>query len=263
VVTLACRFGNGHSMTVQPPFAPVQSGLRVQGLGKRYDGAAALADFAMTVAKGEVVALMGPNGAGKSTLYRLLVGAERPEFGQITLDGIDLTRLPSHGRARAGLRHLPQDPSAFRGLTVEDNLRLAVQSQDPDRSAHTARLEALILDFGLAALRSKRPAQLSGGQRRMCEIARLMAGRPRVLLLDEPFSGLDPLAVQSLCNTIGDLRQQGLGVVITDHDVRSVQGLADRMIVLQSGRVLVQGPTEAVLRDPAARGGWLGADFRL
>lgn len=244
--------------------APItETGLIVRNLGKRHGGAWALSGVNLSLSGGEVLALMGPNGAGKSTLYRLLIGAERPDRGRIAMDGIDLTDLPPHARARCGLRHLPQDPSAFRGLTVAQNLQLALEAQEPDPARRRAQQEALIDRFHLGPLRNRRPAQLSGGQRRLTEIARMIVGQPRVVLLDEPFVGLDPLTVDQVCATIRGLCAQGLGVIITDHDVRSAMALADRAIVLHAGQVLAEGPVDQVLHDPAIRGVWLGQGFRL
>lgn len=238
-------------------------GLHATGLGKRYGATAALAGVDLHLAGGEVLALMGANGAGKSTLYRLLSGAERPDCGRIVIDGIDVTALPAHARARCGLRHLPQDASIFRGLSVERNILLALEAHEPDRALRADRLEQLLAQFDLTGLRRVMPGQLSGGQRRRCEIARMMTGCPRYVLLDEPFAGLDPIAIERFGDTIRALRECGLGIVITDHDIRATLRLADRVLVLDGGHLLAQGPTAEVVAMPHLRGLWLSEDFRL
>lgn len=235
-----------------------QHALAAVGLSKRYLGFQAVSDASFTVSPGEVVSLMGPNGAGKSTLYRLLIGAEPPDSGRITLDGIDVTGLPPYARARFGLSYLPQEPSAFRGLSVADNIRLALENHEPDRAERARRLDALLSEMDLNDVRDRRPGTLSGGQRRRCEIARLLAVRPRYLLLDEPFTGLDPLSIAKVKDQVRTLAARGIGVLITDHNIPDTLSICDRTIVIAGGIILRDATPSAVLDDPALRALWLG-----
>ncbi|MCB1404710.1 MAG: LPS export ABC transporter ATP-binding protein [Rhodobacteraceae bacterium] len=244
-----------------PAGAEGQNALAAVGLSKRYRGFQAVADASFTVARGEIVSLMGPNGAGKTTLYRMLIGAEPPNGGRITLDGLDVTRLPTYARARCGLSYLPQDPSAFRGLSVADNIRLALENHEPDRAERAARLEILLEEMDLNGIRNHRPGQLSGGQRRRCEIARLLAVRPRYLLLDEPFTGLDPLSIGQVKEQIRTLAARGIGVLITDHNIHDTLSICDRTLVIAGGIILRDAAPAVVLDDPALRALWLGPEF--
>jgi lipopolysaccharide export system ATP-binding protein len=229
------------------------------GLSKRYRGLQAVADASFSIAPGQIVALMGPNGAGKSTIYRMLTGAETPDRGRVILDGLDLTGLPTYARARCGLSYLPQEPSTFRGLTVADNIRLALENHDPDAARRTARLESLLSEMDLADLRHRKPGQLSGGQRRRCEIARLLAVHPRYLLLDEPFTGLDPLSIAHVKDQIRSLAGRGIGVLITDHNVTDTLATCDRVVVIANGVLMRDAAPDEVLADPQMRAEWLGS----
>lgn len=228
------------------------------GLSKRYRGFPAVTDVSFSVAPGQVVALMGPNGAGKSTIYRMLTGAESTDRGRIILDGLDVTGLPTYARARCGLSYLPQEPSAFRGLSLSDNIRLALENHEPDAAIRAAHLESLLDELGLTAQRDLRPGQLSGGQRRRCEIARLLAARPRYLLLDEPFSGLDPLSIGQVQEQILALAGRGIGVLITDHNVPDTLSISDKVVVVVDGFLTLNAPPRAVLDDAVLRAQWLG-----
>lgn len=232
--------------------------LAAVGLSKRYRGLQAVSDASFAVAPGQIVALMGPNGAGKSTIYRMLTGAERPDRGRIMLDGLELSGLPTYARARCGLSYLPQEPSAFRGLSVTDNIRLALENHEPDAGARAARLDALLLEMDLTAIRDRRPGHLSGGQRRRCEIARLLAVRPRYLLLDEPFTGLDPISIGQVKDQIRALAGRGIGVLITDHNIPDTLSISDRVVVIANGIVLRDAPPDEERHDPALRALWLG-----
>ena len=244
-----------------PPASPPDRALWAEGLRRSYRGVQAVAGVAIRLHPGEVVALMGPNGAGKTTIYRLLTGAERPDHGRIVIDGIDVTHLPTHVRARCGLSYLPQAPSAFRGLSVADNILLALENHDPDRSRHARRLDALLAELELTELRHRKPAELSGGQRKRCEIARLLAADPRYVLLDEPFASLDPLGIAIVQRQVAQLAARGIGVLITDHNVRATLAICDRGIVIVGGTILREGPAQGLLDDPALRPVWLGAGF--
>ena len=241
--------------------APPARCLSATGLSKRYGGHQAVLDVALTIRPGEVVALMGPNGAGKSTIYRLLTGAEHADQGRIAIDGVDVAALPAYARARHGLSYLPQEPSAFTGLSVADNIALALENHGvPNRRK---RLAELLAEMDLTDLARRKPHQLSGGQRKRCEIARLLAVNPRYVLMDEPFASLDPLAIERVQGQIRQLAARGIGVLITDHNIRATLPLAGRAAVLVGGRLLADGPPDALLNDPALRSIWLGADFKV
>jgi lipopolysaccharide export system ATP-binding protein len=238
--------------------APERRALEAVGLSKRYRGLQAVSDVNLAVPPGQVVALMGPNGAGKSTIYRMLIGAVRPDRGRVLLDGLDLTDLPAYARARCGLSYLPQDPSAFRGLSVADNIRLALENHDPDPARRAARLEGLLAEMDLTALRDHKPGSLSGGQRRRCEIARLLAVEPGYLLLDEPFTGLDPLSIGQVQRQIRALADRGIGVLITDHNIHDTMALCDRIVVIANGIVMRDAPPGEIAQDPDLGAFWLG-----
>jgi len=220
----------------------------------------------LTLNPGEVVGLLGPNGAGKTTTFNLVTGLLRPDRGAVLLNDLDVASLPMPKRARLGIGYLPQEASVFRSLTVRENLWLALQESGMDRVRRRDRTEVLIEEFHLTAFAHRRGYQLSGGERRRCEVARALAvgeSGPRFLLLDEPFAGVDPLAVADLRELITGLRQRGMGVLITDHNVRETLSITDRAYILTEGSILASGQSEEIARDPLVRRHYLGEDFRL
>jgi lipopolysaccharide export system ATP-binding protein len=215
---------------------------------------------------GEVVGLLGPNGAGKTTTFNLVTGLLRPDQGEVLLDGRSVANLPMPRRARLGIGYLPQEASVFRNLTVRDNLRLALQVSDTPVAIRKERLEQLIVDFHLVSFQNRKGFQLSGGERRRCEVARALAvgeKGPRYLLLDEPFAGVDPLAVADLQALIESLRVRGMGLLITDHNVRETLAITNRAYILTEGKILASGSSEAMANDPLVRRHYLGEDFQL
>ncbi len=217
----------------------------------------------MSVGRGEVVGLLGPNGAGKTTLFYMITGLIRPDGGLIELDGHDVTRLPMYRRARLGIGYLPQEASIFRGLNVEDNIRAVLEIIESDKRKRASELEALLEEFDIKRLRKTPSIALSGGERRRCEIARALAGRPSFMLLDEPFAGIDPIAVGDIQLLVQHLKRRGIGVLITDHNVRETLGMIDRAYIIHSGRVLVEGTPADIVEDPNVRRFYLGEGFRL
>jgi lipopolysaccharide export system ATP-binding protein len=237
--------------------------LAVHHLRKSYKARRVVEDVSMTVRRGEVVGLLGPNGAGKTTLFYMITGLIRPDGGLIELDGHDVTRLPMYRRARLGIGYLPQEASIFRGLTVEDNIRAVLEIIEPSKRKRAAELEALLEEFDIVSLRKTPSIALSGGERRRCEIARALAGRPSFMLLDEPFAGIDPIAVGDIQLLVQHLKLRGIGVLITDHNVRETLGLIDRAYIVHAGRVLVEGTPAKIVEDPKVRRHYLGEGFRL
>jgi lipopolysaccharide export system ATP-binding protein len=246
-------------------WAPVegQGLLAVHHLGKSYRGRAVVQDVSIFVRRGEAVGLLGPNGAGKTTVFYMIMGLVSPDKGTIELDGHDVTALPMFQRARLGVGYLPQEPSIFRGLNVEDNIRAVLEVNEPDRAAREATLESLLDEFDIARLRKAPSISLSGGERRRCEIARALAGKPSFMLLDEPFAGIDPIAVGDIQDLVRHLKGRGIGVLITDHNVRETLGLIDRAYIIHSGHVLTEGPPDAIISHPDVRRFYLGQDFRM
>ena len=237
--------------------------LKVEGLQKRYKARTVVHDVGFMVDGGEVVGLLGPNGAGKTTCFYMIVGLVRADGGEITLDDARLTHLPIHERARRGLSYLPQEMSVFRKLTVEENIRAVLELQKLDRDAIDQRLETLLDELNIAHLRDSMAVSLSGGERRRCEIARALATDPRLILLDEPFAGVDPIAVLDIQKIIRFLKQRGIGVLITDHNVRETLGICDRAYIISEGRVLASGQPDQIVRDERVRQVYLGEHFRL
>jgi lipopolysaccharide export system ATP-binding protein len=220
----------------------------------------------MHLEPGEVVGLLGPNGAGKTTTFGLVTGLLRPDAGRVLLDGEDIARLSMPQRARRGIGYLPQEASVFRQLTVRDNLRLTLEESGTPRHLRRERLETLVAEFHLTAFQNRRGYQLSGGERRRCEVARALAvgvSGPRYLLLDEPFAGVDPIAVSDLQELIAGLRHRGMGLLITDHNVRETLAITDRAYILSEGAVLASGTAAQVGNDPLVRSSYLGEGFRL
>ncbi len=237
--------------------------LKVAGLQKRYKARTVVHDVGFEVGSGEVVGLLGPNGAGKTTCFYMIVGLVRADGGQISLDGKDLTHLPIHARARLGLSYLPQEMSVFRKLTVAQNIRAVLELQRLETRAVDERLEELMTELGISHLRDNTAVSLSGGERRRCEIARALATSPRLILLDEPFAGVDPIAVLDIQKIIRFLKERGIGVLITDHNVRETLGICDRAYILSDGRVLASGHPHEIIANDRVREVYLGEHFRL
>ena len=237
--------------------------LKVAGLQKRYKARTVVHDVDFEVGSGEVVGLLGPNGAGKTTCFYMIVGLVSADGGQISLDGKDLTHLPIHARARLGLSYLPQEMSVFRKLTVAQNIRAVLELQGLETRAVDERLEELMAELGISHLRDNTAVSLSGGERRRCEIARALATSPRLILLDEPFAGVDPIAVLDIQKIIRFLKERGIGVLITDHNVRETLGICDRAYILSEGRVLASGHPAEIIANDRVREVYLGEHFRL
>ena len=237
--------------------------LSVRGLRKSYGARTVVHEAGLTVRTGEAVGLLGPNGAGKTTIFYMITGLVAADRGDITLDGLPITHLPMYQRARLGIGYLPQEASIFRGLTVEDNIRAVLEVAEPDRKERARKLDSLLEEFDIARLRKSPAIALSGGERRRCEIARALASSPTFMLLDEPFAGIDPIAVGDIQDLVKHLKQRGIGVLITDHNVRETLGLIDRAYIAHSGRILTEGTPEEIVANPEARRLYLGADFRL
>ena len=237
--------------------------LAVYQLGKTYRSRQVVADVSLYVRRGEAVGLLGPNGAGKTTVFYMITGLVMPDKGAIELDGRDVTPLPMYRRARLGIGYLPQEASIFRGLSVEDNIKAVLEMSEPDRDRRAAELESLLEEFDIKRLRKTPSIALSGGERRRCEIARALAGRPTFMLLDEPFAGIDPIAVGDIQDLVRHLTSRGIGVLITDHNVRETLGLIDRAYIIHSGHVLTEGSPEEIVANPDVRRFYLGHDFRM
>ena len=255
--------------TIAPPErassadTPTFSGLEVVSIAKSYDKRAGLTDISLSVAKGEGLGLLGPNGAGKTTCFYSIMGLVKPDSGRILLDGVDITRLPMYRRAILGLGYLPQETSIFRGLTVEQNIAAVLELIEPDRDVRESELERLLDEFGLTRLRSSAAMALSGGERRRCEIARALAAKPSIMLLDEPFAGIDPLSIGDIRHLVKDLKGRGIGVLITDHNVRETLDICDRATIIYGGQVLFAGSPEALVADENVRRLYLGESFTL
>jgi lipopolysaccharide export system ATP-binding protein len=235
----------------------------VRGLQKSYRGRTVVQDAALAVRNGEAVGLLGPNGAGKTTIFYMITGLVASDSGTITLDGHDITHLPMYRRARLGIGYLPQEASIFRGLSVEDNIRAVLEVVIRDRRERERQLDALLEEFNISRLRKSPSIALSGGERRRCEIARALASQPSFMLLDEPFAGIDPIAVGDIQNLVRHLTSRGIGVLITDHNVRETLGLIDRAYIIHSGRVLTEGRPEEIVANADVRRLYLGEDFQL
>ncbi|MTD99984.1 LPS export ABC transporter ATP-binding protein [Paracoccus sp. YIM 132242] len=238
-------------------------GLHVRGLRKSYRNRPVIRDVSVDLARGEVVALLGPNGSGKTTCFYCIAGLVPPDAGQVLIDGRDATRLPMFRRARMGIGYLPQEMSIFRGLTVEQNIMAVLEVVHEDPRHRRDRLEELLGDFSIEHLRAAPALALSGGERRRAEIARCLASDPSFLLLDEPFAGVDPIAVGEIRGLVHDLKSRGIGVLITDHNVRETLGIVDRAYILHDGHVLMSGSTDQIVADPKVREVYLGEGFRL
>jgi lipopolysaccharide export system ATP-binding protein len=238
--------------------------LVAEGLRKRYKQREVVRDFALTLDAGEVVGLLGPNGAGKTTCFYMIVGLVPADAGRIVLDGHDITAEPMHQRARRGVGYLPQEPSVFRKLSVADNISLVLELRgDLDRAGRRKELDSLLDELQITHVADQIGASLSGGERRRVEIARALAARPRLILLDEPFAGVDPISVGDIQRIVEHLKNRGIGVLITDHNVRETLGICDRAYILNEGGVLAQGAPDALLANPDVRRVYLGESFRL
>jgi len=240
-----------------------QTGLRAEALFKSYGRRSVVRGIEFDVKPGEVVGLLGPNGAGKTTCFHMIVGLIRPDRGRIRLNGQDITREPMYRRARLGIGYLAQEPSIFRRLTVEENLMAILQMRDLSDQDRQAKRDGLLNELGLNGLRRQIAATLSGGEKRRCEVARALVCDPHFLLLDEPFVGIDPLAVADLQSVVNKLKAKGIGVLITDHNVRETLEIVDRAYIMYEGRVLREGRAHELLADPEARRVYLGEKFSL
>jgi len=237
--------------------------LSAENLRKRYKSRTVVQDVSLKVSSGQVVGLLGPNGAGKTTCFYMIVGLVAVDAGRIDLDGTQLTHLPIHRRARLGISYLPQENSVFRRLSVEDNIRAILELQRLAPEEMEARLRDLLQDLNIAALRKHPALSLSGGERRRLEIARALATRPSFVLLDEPFAGVDPIAVLDIQRIIGFLKEREIGVLITDHNVRETLGICDRAYIINEGAVLASGEPEEIVYNEQVRQVYLGENFRL
>lgn len=264
------RVGARTEASVGPPQGSTLRGvdpaidvLAAEALGKTYGRRKVVTDVSLHVRRGEAVGLLGPNGAGKTTVFYMITGLVPADQGRIILDGFDITGLPMYRRARLGIGYLPQEASIFRGLTVEQNIRAVLEVVEPDRKAREQQLDALLDEFSITRLRHAPAIALSGGERRRCEIARALAGRPSFMLLDEPFAGIDPIAVGDIQDLVLHLKARGIGVLITDHNVRETLSLIDRAYIIHSGQVLMEGTPDAIIASPDVRRLYLGESFRL
>lgn len=240
-----------------------EGGLVARGLGKRYKKRPVVRSVSLDLRRGEAVGLLGPNGAGKTTTFYMLTGLVRPDEGQVFLDGHDVTLLPMYRRARLGLGYLPQEASIFRGLSVEDNVRAALEIVEPQRARREQMLDGLLTEFGISHLRRAPALALSGGERRRCEIARALATQPDYVLLDEPLAGIDPIAVNEIRDLVKHLKDRGIGVLITDHNVRETLEIIDRAYILHDGQVLMEGIPRDVVAHEGVRRVYLGERFSL
>jgi lipopolysaccharide export system ATP-binding protein len=239
------------------------SELRAQNLKKRYRSRVVVKDVSLEVRSGEVIGLLGPNGAGKTTCFYMMVGLVAMDGGELYLDGEAVTHMPIHGRARRGLSYLPQEASIFRRLTVEQNIRAVLELHERDSTTLQLKLDDLLRELHIVHLRSNSAISLSGGERRRVEIARALATEPRFILLDEPFAGVDPIAVLEIQKIIGFLKERGIGVIITDHNVRETLGICDRAYIINDGSVLACGKPEEIVYNENVRKVYLGEHFRL
>jgi lipopolysaccharide export system ATP-binding protein len=245
------------------PDAGGRGWLVARGLAKAYRGRVVVRDASLAVARGEAVGLLGPNGAGKTTIFYMITGLVKADRGVIDIDGHDISGMPMYQRARLGIGYLPQEASIFRAMTVEQNIRSILEVVEPDRRQREDHLDALLSEFRISHLRNAPAAALSGGERRRAEIARALASRPAFMLLDEPFTGVDPIAVGDIQNLVRHLTSLGIGVLITDHNVRETLGLIDRAYIIHSGEVLYEGRPDDIVASPDVRRLYLGEQFSL
>lgn len=237
--------------------------LKAFDLVKKYKRRAVVRNVSLNIRQGEVVGLLGPNGAGKTTTFYMIVGMISPNSGRVVLDGVDITSFPMYRRARMGIAYLPQETSIFRKLTVEKNILAILQLQNMSKKEQKHRLEELLESFGLKDLRKQMGYMLSGGERRRCEIARSLASNPKFILLDEPFAGIDPLAVEDIMKMILKLKSKGIGILITDHNVHETLTITDRSYILIDGQIFCSGSAEEIAQNPDVRKLYLGESFQL
>ncbi len=247
----------------RPQLVDTPGGLLASGIGKSFKGKRVVRNVSLRLQRGEAVGLLGPNGAGKTTTFHIISGLLPADEGNVQLDGNDITTMPVFRRARLGLGYLPQESSIFRGLTVEQNIRAVLESTEGGKSDHDAILDDLMAEFSIAHLRNTLSVNLSGGERRRLEIARALALRPTFLLLDEPLAGIDPIALNDIRNLIGQLKEHGLGVLITDHNVRETLDIVDRTYIIYDGTVLMEGTPDEVIDHKAVRDVYLGDRFSI
>ncbi|HZT88730.1 MAG TPA: LPS export ABC transporter ATP-binding protein [Stellaceae bacterium] len=246
-----------------PRLVADNNGLQGEGLGKSFKRRPVLRGVNVSVQRGEVVGLLGPNGAGKTTCFYIITGLIAADTGIVTLDGQDITDLPMYRRARLGIGYLPQEASIFRGLTVEQNIRAILEIVEPEPDVREAMLDSLLTEFSISHLRRAPALALSGGERRRCEIARALATQPHFILLDEPLAGIDPIAVGDIRDLVAHLKDRGIGVLITDHNVREAFDIVDRAYILHEGQVLMEGAPEDIIANPDVRRVYLGERFSL
>ncbi len=246
-----------------PRIKEVPKGLTAHHLSKSYKKRPVLRDVSISIQRGEAVALLGPNGAGKTTCFYIITGLIGPDGGYIMLDGQDITNLPMYRRARMGIGYLPQESSIFRGLNVEENLRAVIEAQELNKEDQELMLEDLMVEFGIEHLRRTPSIALSGGERRRVEIARALAARPDFILLDEPLAGIDPIAVGEIRKLISHLKDRGIGVLITDHNVRDCLGIVDRAYILHDGHVMCEGTPDEIINHKDVQRVYLGQGFKL
>ncbi len=246
-----------------PPVDPERrrEGLFVAGISKSFKGRPVLKGVTLDVHRGEVVGLLGPNGAGKTTCFYSIVGLIRPDSGEIVLDGLDVTSLPMYRRSRLGIGYLPQEASIFRGMSVENNIMAVLELVEPDRRTREEMLDNLLNEFGIQRLRHAPSLSLSGGERRRVEIARSLAGKPNIILLDEPFAGIDPIAIGDIRDLVAHLKDRGIGVLITDHNVRETFDITDRAYIIYDGTVLMSGTPDEIVANEDVRRVYLGEKF--
>lgn len=252
-----------HGTTDPERLAHRSSGLVVRGLSKSFGRRPVVRGVSLAVGRGEIVGLLGPNGAGKTTVFYMVTGLIRADDGRIELDGFEITTLPMYRRARLGIGYLPQEPSIFRGLSVEQNIRAVLEVVEADHDRRSALLESLLEEFGIEHVRDTAAISLSGGERRRVEIARAVASQPAFMLLDEPFAGIDPIAVGDIQALVQHLTGRGIGVLVTDHNVRETLGLIDRAYIIHDGQVLMEGTPREIVANPDVRRVYLGDRFNI
>ncbi|ADO43763.1 LPS export ABC transporter ATP-binding protein [Ketogulonicigenium vulgare] len=240
-----------------------ETGLHVRHLRKSYRRRTVIRDVSLRLERGEVVALLGPNGSGKTTCFYAIAGLVQADDGQVSLDGRDVTNLPMYRRARLGIGYLPQEMSIFRGMSVEDNIMAILEIAEPDHARRREKLEELLAEFSITHIRRSPALALSGGERRRAEIARCLAAGPSYVLLDEPYAGVDPIAVAEIRALVAQLKTRGIGVLITDHNVRETLEIVDRAYILHDGQVLMSGTTAEIIANDDVRRVYLGADFSM